>query len=75
VFTFAVIRSGDTTVETSVEYLVAGFGSRPGERYRLWRRFPGGDAVLFAAGEDEKLISVEVSGDTPSSLTKASVSP
>jgi Ca2+-binding RTX toxin-like protein len=62
VFTFAVIRSGDTSVETSVEYLVAGFGADPASATDFGGAFPAG-SVFFAAGEDEKLISVEVSGD------------
>jgi len=63
VFTFVVTRSGDTTAETSVEYLVAGFGTDPADATDFGSVFPKG-LLLFAAGEDEKLISVEVSGDT-----------
>lgn len=63
VFTFAVSRSGDTSAATSVDYLVAGFGSDPAIAADFGGAFPAG-AVLFAAGEHEKLITIEVSGDT-----------
>jgi Ca2+-binding RTX toxin-like protein len=62
VFTFAVSRIGDTGAETTVDYLVAGFGVDPASGTDFGGAFPAG-SVLFAAGEDEKLISVEVSGD------------
>ena len=63
VFTFAVSRSGDTSAATSVDYLVAGLGSDPATAADFGGAFPAA-TVLFAAGEHEKLITIEVSGDT-----------
>ena len=62
-FTFAVTRSGDTSAETSVDYLVAGFGDDPATATDFGGAFPAG-VVLFAVGQYEKLITIEVSGDT-----------
>jgi len=62
-FTFVVSRTGDTGAETSVDYLVAGSGSDPATATDFGGAFPAG-SVLFATGEQEKLITIEVSGDT-----------
>lgn len=63
VLTFAVTRSGDTSAETSVDYLVAGSGTDPANATDFGGAYPAG-SVLFAAGQHEKLITIEVSGDT-----------
>ncbi|MBN8515445.1 Calx-beta domain-containing protein [Accumulibacter sp.] len=63
VFTFAITRSGDASAETSVDYVVAGFGPDPADADDFGGAFTAG-SVLFTAGQVEQLIAIVVSGDT-----------
>ena len=62
-FAFAVTRTGDRSQPTTVSYAVAGAGSTPADPTDFGGTLPTG-TISFAAGEDEKLISIAVSGDT-----------
>jgi hypothetical protein len=62
-FTFLVTRTGDTSSATSVEYAVSGLGTEAANAVDFGGTFPTG-VLLFAASESEKLVTIEVSGDT-----------
>ena len=62
-FTFTVTREGDTTGETSVDYAVTGSGDDPADAADFGGTLPSG-TVEFGNGETEKIITVNVSGDT-----------
>jgi hypothetical protein len=61
--TFAVTRTGDLSRTSTVDYAVAGAGSNPADPADFSGTLPIG-TISFAEGEDEKLLSVAVSGDT-----------
>jgi Ca2+-binding RTX toxin-like protein len=60
---FEVMRSGDTSVAHSVAWTLTGTGANPADA----ADFPGGvlpsGTLTFAAGETNKLITIEVAGD------------
>ncbi|MCL4207615.1 MAG: hypothetical protein KJ000_34465, partial [Pirellulaceae bacterium] len=62
-FAFMVIREGDTTGETSVDYKVTGSGADFAEADDFGGILPSG-TVIFAVGETSQMITVDVSGDT-----------
>ncbi|MDK9704150.1 MAG: DUF4347 domain-containing protein [Sulfuritalea sp.] len=61
-FAFAVSRSGDTTVASSVSWDVAGLGLFAADAADFGGAMPGG-TVSFAVGETSKTIGVSVTGD------------
>ncbi|MFC1840027.1 Calx-beta domain-containing protein [Thermodesulfobacteriota bacterium] len=61
-FTFTVTRDGDTTVEHTVDWSVTGSGDNPAVAADFGGALPGG-TVTFAAGETEKTITVDVTGE------------
>ena len=63
-FTFTVTRSGDTSVESSANWLVAGASANAASADDfLDGVFPSG-IVIFAIGETSKTITLDVAGDT-----------
>ena len=62
-FAFLVTRTGDTSSATSVEYAVSGLGTEAADAVDFGGTFPTG-VLLFAASESEKLVTIEVSGDS-----------
>ena len=63
-FTFTVTRSGDTTVSTTVTYLVAGTGANPASPNDFsGATFPTG-SLFFNAGDTSQVVTVPVQGDT-----------
>ncbi|MCB1944045.1 MAG: hypothetical protein KDI53_18685, partial [Candidatus Accumulibacter sp.] len=63
VLTFAVTRTGDLSRTSTVDYAVVGAGLDPADLDDFGGSLPIG-TISFAAGEDEKVLSVAVSGDT-----------
>jgi len=63
VFQYRITRSGDTDVETTVSYQVAGTGETPASADDfIDSKFPTGKRT-FAAKETTKVITIEVAGD------------
>lgn len=63
VFKYRITRSGDTSVETTVSYQVAGAGETPASADDfIGSKFPTGKRT-FAAKETTKEITIEVAGD------------
>jgi hypothetical protein len=63
-FTFNVSRFGTTTGTTSVDFSVAGLGNDPATAADfVGSAFPSG-SVSFADGESNKMITINVAGDT-----------
>ena len=61
-FTFTVTRTGLTTGTTTANYAVTGNGTNPANAADFGGTLPSGQ-VSFAAGETNKTITVNVSGD------------
>jgi ELWxxDGT repeat protein len=62
-FTFAVTRSGDASVATTVDYAVTGSGANPANAADFGGVLPSG-LVTFGVGETSQVITIDVSGDT-----------
>ena len=62
-FTFSVSRTVETSGTTSVDYSVTGSGGNPADAADFGGSLPSG-TVNFSAGEANKLITVDVSGDS-----------
>ena len=62
-FTFTVTRSGSTSGTSSANWQVTGSGTNPANAADFGGTLPSG-TVTFAAGETQKVITVNVSGDT-----------
>ena len=62
-FTFTITRSGNTTVQTKVDFAVTGSGSHPANAADFGGTFPSGQ-VTFEIGETTKVLTIHVSGDT-----------
>jgi hypothetical protein len=63
-FSFTVVRSGDTSGSSTVNWSVAGSGAHPTSGTDFSPSlFPSGQ-LAFAAGETSKTIQVDVAGDT-----------
>lgn len=60
-FTFTVTRGGDTAIATSASYAVAGSGTSAAAADDFAGPLTG--TVSFAAGETQKLVTVQVAGD------------
>ena len=63
-FTFTVIRSGDTSQETTVGWSVNGSGDKPADNADFENGSLPSGTITFAAGETEQTITVNVQGDT-----------
>ena len=68
-FTFTVTRSGDTSGAASATYTVSGSGGDPANAADFGGTLPTG-TVDFAAGENSKVITISVSGDTDVEATE-----
>ncbi|PQO25742.1 hypothetical protein C5Y96_23315 [Blastopirellula marina] len=62
-FTFTLTRSGSAAGAASVDYVVTGSGANPADANDFGGVLPGG-TVNFGDGETEKIITIDVSGDT-----------
>jgi hypothetical protein len=62
-FTFTVTRSGDTSVQTTVEFAVTGSEANPANAADFGGALPSG-TVTFPIGETSQVITIDVSGDT-----------
>lgn len=62
-YTFTVTRGGDTSGTTTVDYAVTGSGTMAADEADFGGTFPSG-TVSFAAGETEKIVTIDVVGDT-----------
>ena len=62
-FTFTVTRSGSTSGSSSANWEVTGSGTNPANAADFGGTLPSG-TVSFAVGETQKVITVNVSGDT-----------
>jgi uncharacterized delta-60 repeat protein len=63
-FTFTVNRAGDLSGASSVQWRVAGVGSNPANAADFLNGVLPSGTVAFAAGENSKIISVYLNGDT-----------
>ncbi|MBE9604195.1 pre-peptidase C-terminal domain-containing protein [Acetobacteraceae bacterium H6797] len=69
-FTFTVYRNGDITAITSVNWSVIGTGTSPANAADfVGGALPSG-TITFAAGENQKLLTINVAGDTTSEPTE-----
>ncbi len=62
-FTFTVVRTGNTSAASSVNYAVTGSGTNAANAADFGGTLPSG-TISFAAAETSKTVTVNVSGDT-----------
>jgi len=62
-YSFTVSSNGVAAAATRVDYVVAGAGPHPADADDFGGVFPGG-TIEFAAGETEKFVTIDVSGDS-----------
>ena len=63
-FTFTLTRTGNTAVQTAVDYSVAGTGGNAANASDFANGVLPAGTVTFAAGETSKMITIQVAGDT-----------